>query len=647
MATLEASSGPGYTTTENGNGPAPPLPSSSPAPSIPSSRPPAVETADPPPVEAPTTAGPVPPPEYEFDEGGVPVFRPTTEQFANFEKFIKSIEGIGAEAGIVKVVPPKAWKDALPDVRTALASLKIKKAMKQSISGGSLPSGCFFQMNEDHCRTYTVQEWYEASQSGQYQAPRFNEEGRAVFDPLRTKRRPTKDISDVHDPVARVAPELAMNPIGEGSAMQPQCNSSITFDLEETSSGFDKDHCSRLERHYWRNVTFAAPLYGADMLGSLFDHPTIEEAARDIPWNLTRLPNLLNRVNLKLPGVNLPYLYFGMWKSTFAWHVEDMDLYSINYIHFGAPKQWYVIPQESRGRFETAMQSNFRNDHAKCNQFLRHKSSICSPKVLERKGIKVNRVVQHAGEFMITFPFGYHQGYNMGFNCAESVNFATDSWIPIGKQATFCPCVPDSVRLDVSALFDPPVVRKIKLVVPNGPSPNKRERENSENGDFETNSTAQARPVLAPKKRRKVKAATSSNVPNSKDSMPASEREKSPVPAMKCVLCPTTSGLLLPTDKPNVWAHRSCATFIPETRVEAHPMDAGLEIVIGIDAIAKARWRLKCAICRVKGLKLPKSGLGACIQCAKGRCVVAYHVTCAMEADQIYTNDAQENPHCF
>ena len=113
---------------------------------------------------------------------------------------------------------------------------------------------------------------------------------------------------------------------------------------------FTPERCQELEVAYWKSLTFAPPMYGADMPGSLFDDRTTS-------WNVAKLENLLDVLGTKVPGVNTAYLYLGMWKATFAWHLEDVDLYSINYIHFGAPKQWYSISQEDARRFEAAMKS--------------------------------------------------------------------------------------------------------------------------------------------------------------------------------------------------------------------------------------------------------------------------------------------------
>ncbi|KAK2835382.1 hypothetical protein Q5P01_015866 [Channa striata] len=150
-----------------------------------------------------------------------------------------------------------------------------------------------------------------------------------------------------------------------------------------------------------------------------------------------------------IEGVNTPYLYFGMWKTTFAWHTEDMDLYSINYLHFGQPKSWYTVPPEHGKRLERLAQGFFPGSSQGCDAFLRHKMTLISPSILKKYGIPFDRVTQNEGEFMITFPYGYHAGFNHGFNCAESTNFATLRWVDYGKMATQCTCRKDMVKISM------------------------------------------------------------------------------------------------------------------------------------------------------------------------------------------------------
>uniref|UniRef100_A0A673JI92 [histone H3]-trimethyl-L-lysine(9) demethylase n=1 Tax=Sinocyclocheilus rhinocerous TaxID=307959 RepID=A0A673JI92_9TELE len=206
------------------------------------------------------------------------------------------------------------------------------------------------------------------------------------------------------------------------------------------------DDFEELERKYWKNVTFNPPIYGADVNGTLYDTDVKE-------WNIGHLNTILDTVEhesgITIEGVNTPYLYFGMWKTTFAWHTEDMDLYSINYLHFGEPKSWYCVPPEHGKRLERLAKGFFPGSSQNCEAFLRHKMTLISPSILKKYGIPFEKITQEAGEFMITFPYGYHAGFNHGFNCAESTNFATRRWVDYGKQAILCSCRKDMVKISM------------------------------------------------------------------------------------------------------------------------------------------------------------------------------------------------------
>lgn len=174
-------------------------------------------------------------------------------------------------------------------------------------------------------------------------------------------------------------------------------------------------------------------------------------------WDLNKLPTLLRagltgRGGRELPGVTQPMLYVGMWRALFGWHTEDMELNSINFLHHGAPKLWYCVPPKYASRFESLAAGMFPEDANSCKEFLRHKGVTISPTALAKAGIPVQRCIQRAGEFMLTFPRAYHAGFNAGFNVAESVNFASFRWLEFGRCAKSCSCEQYSVRIDVDEM---------------------------------------------------------------------------------------------------------------------------------------------------------------------------------------------------
>lgn len=58
-----------------------------------------------------------------------------------------------------------------------------------------------------------------------------------------------------------------------------------------------------------------------------------------------------------------------------------------------------------------------------------------SPRLLQGGAVPVYKLLQHEGEFVITFPRAFHGGFSLGPNVGEAVNFATHDWIAYGSDA--------------------------------------------------------------------------------------------------------------------------------------------------------------------------------------------------------------------
>jgi len=98
---------------------------------------------------------------------------------------------------------------------------------------------------------------------------------------------------------------------------------------------------------------------------------------------------------------------------------------------------------------------------------MRHKTFLINPEIIKQNGINIYKCIQQPGEFVITFGGSYHAGFNMGFNCAEAVNFATKNWIDIGIKAKICKCQKDSVQIGMTdfckELYEKKIIKKKEL----------------------------------------------------------------------------------------------------------------------------------------------------------------------------------------
>ncbi|CAI9773813.1 unnamed protein product [Fraxinus pennsylvanica] len=233
-------------------------------------------------------------------------------------------------------------------------------------------------------------------------------------------------------------------------------------EFEAKAKSFEKSYLKKygkkglnaleIETLYWK-ATVDKPFsveYANDMPGSAFVVKKVGGGkgnegpltVGETEWNMRGVSraksSLLRFMKEEIPGVTSPMVYIAMMFSWFAWHVEDHDLHSLNYMHVGAGKTWYGVPREAAVAFEEVIRvQGYGGEINPLVTFatLGEKTTVMSPEVLVNAGVPCCRLVQNAGEFVVTFPRAYHSGFSHGFNCGEAANIATPEWLRIAKDA--------------------------------------------------------------------------------------------------------------------------------------------------------------------------------------------------------------------
>ncbi|KAE8664573.1 Lysine-specific demethylase JMJ15 [Hibiscus syriacus] len=368
-----------------------------------------------------------------------PVFYPTVEEFEDTLAYIEKIRAEAVSFGICRIVPPPSWRPPCP--------------LKESDIW-------------EHAKFSTRIQQVDLLQNRE---------------PMRKKSRSRKRKRGRHSRMGasrRGANSSSESIVTSETDEKFGFNSGSDFTLEEfqryadefKETYFRKDcsevfksgmnECGKwepswedIEGEYWRIVEQPKDevevYYGADLetgiFGSGFPKTSSMSTGNDADkyamsgWNLNNFPRLQGSVlsfeGCDISGVLVPWLYVGMCFSSFCWHVEDHHLYSLNYMHFGNPKIWYGVPGNRATSLEAAMRKHLPDLFEEQPDLLNELVTQLSPSILKAEGVPVYRVVQHSGEFVLTFPRAYHSGFNCGFNCAEAVNVAPVDWLENGQLA--------------------------------------------------------------------------------------------------------------------------------------------------------------------------------------------------------------------
>ncbi|KAG8303400.1 Jumonji and AT-rich interaction domain containing 2, variant 2 [Homalodisca vitripennis] len=212
---------------------------------------------------------------------------------------------------------------------------------------------------------------------------------------------------------------------------------SMWFPKTETPSAAD------VELEFWKHVAsrqhHVCVNAGSIDSGSVgYGFPTGKNSSTSRhPWNLKMLtnnPGSVLRFLGPIMGVTVPTLHVGMLFSACCWYRDPHGLPWIEYLHTGASKIWYGIPDSSSAQFRSAVMSLVPRLCRDKTLWLASDTAMVPPPLLVERGVSLSRIVQDPGQFIIVFPKAFTSSVCTGYLVSESVYFAQPSWLATAQN---------------------------------------------------------------------------------------------------------------------------------------------------------------------------------------------------------------------
>ncbi|KAG7643619.1 JmjN domain [Arabidopsis suecica] len=341
-----------------------------------------------------------------------PVFNPTEEEFRDTLSYISSLRDRAEPYGICCVVPPPSWKPP--------CLLKEKQIWEASTF---FPQVQLFGIQTENRK---IKKEVDADS---------NDAASEGVQLCRVERGPgytLKSFKNFADTYKKSHFGMKDEVLGsENSSPSLKPNELIVADIE-------KEYRQIVESP----LIEIGVLYGNDLdtatFGSGFPLSAPSESSKySSGWNLNstaKLPGSLLSLE-DCESVCVPRLSVGMCLSSQFWKSEKERLYSLCYLHVGAPRVWYSVAGCHRSKFKAAMKSFILEMSGEQPKKSHNPVMMMSPYQLSVEGIPVTRCVQHPGQYVIIFPGSYYSAFDCGFNCLEKANFAPLDWLPHGDIA--------------------------------------------------------------------------------------------------------------------------------------------------------------------------------------------------------------------